>query len=216
MSYLHVGVVGRPECLVNRRGTAPLTTISVESFGIDDPVTPVELLEVHPHVHPPAETTLSLLCCSFAISLSLLGLLMSLLSASPHLEGGLHGLPAHVHILGVLCCVNQRQILLVVEALLQEDHHHHPVRSGVLGPLLRLLHAGLIRRPLSRGSLLEPALERLRYVEDLPGGGRDHRAGVGSEASQEQLVLGVVCTRVLVLVGVVDVHRGTGGLGEGW
>jgi len=54
-SYLDVSVVGGLEGLVHRRGALPFAPVGVVLFGVDDPAAPAGLLEIHHHVHPPAQ-----------------------------------------------------------------------------------------------------------------------------------------------------------------
>ena len=54
-AYLHVGVVGGLQGFVQGRGAQPLTAVGVVALGVNDPLVPADLLEVHHHVHPSAQ-----------------------------------------------------------------------------------------------------------------------------------------------------------------
>lgn len=218
--YLHVCVVRWGEGLIYWCWTVPLTAVGVVPFGIDNPLTPADLVKVDPHVHLPAERTLLLLCGAACGSSSdpspslLLGFVVPLGPAGPG------AVPVQADVLGVLSRADERWHSLAAWVLPREDHHHDPVRCMVLDSillplflLLPLLHLRLLR-PQSGVLPPQPATEHLCHVEHPPGGWGDHRTGMSSQAAQQQPVLWAVHAGAVVPVGVVDVHRGSGGLGE--
>lgn len=198
------------EGLIHWCGTVPLTAVGVVPFGIDNPLTPADLVKVDPHVHLPAERTLLLLCgtaCRSSSDLSpslLLGLVVPLGPAGPR------AVPVQTDVLGVLSCADECWHSLAAWVLPREDHHHDPVSCVVLDSIplllfLLLLHLRLLR-PQSGVLPLQPAPEHLCHVEHPPGGRGDHRTGMSSQAAQEQPVLWAVHVGAVVPVGVVDVH----------
>lgn len=205
--YLHECMVRWSEGLIYWCWTVPLTAEGVVPFGIDNPLTPADLVKVDPHVHLPAERTLLLLCgtaCRSSSSASpslLLGLVVPLGPADPRT------VPVQADVFGVLSCADECWHSLAAWVLPREDHHHDPVSCVVLDSILLLLflflHLGLLR-PQSGVLLLQPATEHLCHVEHPPGGRGDHRTGVSSQAAQEQPVLWAV--HAGAVVPVVDVH----------
>lgn len=202
LSYLHVCVVRWGEGLIHWCGAAPFTAIGIVTFGIDDPLAPTELLEVHPHVHLPAQRTLPLLLCGptgwSSSSHSLLVLVVSLDSAASLPRSGPSArqtLLVQADVLGALRCMDECRHSLAAWILSGENHHHDPVSSGVVHFFLLplLLHLGLVLlHPLCGVPQLQPMMQHLRHVEHLPGGGGDHGTGVSSQAAQEQSVLWAV------------------------
>lgn len=212
--YLHVGVVRRGEGLVYGGRASPFAAIGVVPFGVDHPLAPADLLKVHPHVHLPAERIIFLLLLlrvlasrsSSGYVASLLRALVPLDPVAPHLECCLRAwrtLPVHADVLGLLSCVDESGGSLVGAVLSGEHHHHDPVSRRVAHELLSPAH--LLLRALSWRIALQPATQRLRHVENLPGGRRIRGARLSSQAAQEHLVL---CVLTLVPVRVVDVHLG--------
>lgn len=150
-------MVSRSEGLIYRRRTCPFTAISIVTFGIDDPLAPVELLKVHPHVHLPAEV--------------LQGVFVSLSSTAPHPGGGHRSLSVQTEVLGLLCCADQGWDSLAAWTLPGEDHHHHPVGCRVLDSLLLvfLLHLSyILLHPLICRSPMKPETEHFCHVEHFP------------------------------------------------
>lgn len=216
-------MVSRGEGLVYGGRASPFAAIGVVPFGVDHPLAPADLLKVHPHIHLPAERILLLLLLrvlasssssNYVASLLLRALVLRALvplhPVAPRLECCLRAwrtLPVHADVLGLLCCVDESGGSLVGAVLSGEYHQHDPVSRRVahepLGP------AHLLLRALSWRIALQPATQRLRHVENLPGGWRIRGARLSSQVAQEHLVLCAACVLTLVPVRVVDVNLGS-------
>lgn len=231
-SYLHVGMVGRHEGLVHRRGAAALTAVCIVAFGIDDPLTPLELFKVHPHIHLPAGGAPVLLLllrvrADWSVLVYPLPPGWSAAAAAvtvevvvppgPASSGSGFGSRSRVQtdVFRVLSSVDKRGLPLAAGGLPGEDHHHDPVGSRVVVHLLVFFLLRHLLQLLCTLLLLQPVAQHLCSVEHLPGGRGETDAGTSPKPAQEQPAFWASLTLALAPVGVVDIYPGPRGFWEG-
>ena len=132
-AYLHVGVVGGLQGFVQRRGARALTAVGVVALGMNNPLVPADLLEVHHHVHPAAERPPAGLLggrrrCRLVVSQA------DPVHAVPLVASGLH--PGHAHVFGAVHGLDQAAgtsaAALGGPLVGGVDDHHDATRDRVL------------------------------------------------------------------------------------
>ena len=218
--YLHDVVVGWREGLAQRGGAAALTAVRIVAFGVDDPVTPANLVKVHPHIHSLAQGAFPLLSggtsssdpCPDPGSI----LLVPFPTTGSRGGDGWGPIPVQGDVFGEFRRTDQSggSLSLLGGVLFGEHHHHDPLSSAMVN-LLRVLVLLLLPSwsPVlwgRRGRVLEqPGAEQGGDVEYFPGGRGVHGAGLGTEATQEEPLLWAGMADTLASLGVVEVHGGS-------